>query len=274
MADSSEHSTSGTEEDLRGSLTLREALLGRMQGQANRPGSQVILRALGAVFRNNILSFRGLSNVGTDRDPFILALNHTQKLEAPFVPATLGILRAGKMIRFIADWNLMLVPGVFFVYRAGEVIVLDRKPAKPAFLNIFRPWLTHKMSAMERAANLIDQGHSIGIFPEGTTNPNPQRMLRGFYGAAQLSVTKGVPVVPAGIRFPFHRSDGPIKEMEPMEIEFGCAMQPPETNEKPKRRMVMNYHHAIMQEISRLSGKSWQPDFDRKKHVRREKSQS
>lgn len=226
------------------------------------------------MFRKNIHSLRGVSNIDPDQGPFILALNHTQKLEALFVPSTLSVLRNGEMIRFIADWNLMLVPGIFFVYRAGEVIVLDRKPAKPAFLNIFRPLLTHKMPAMERAANLLDQGHCVGIFPEGTTNSDPKQMLRGFYGAAQLSMTKGVPVVPAGIRFPFHEGDGPIKEMEPMEIEFGTAMPPPETNEKPKRRAVMTFHHAIMQEISRLSGKSWQPDFDRKKHVRREKSQS
>lgn len=260
--------------DVRGSLKLREALLWRMPYQTHRLWSQFIIRGIAATFRHNILSFNGLSNIGVDQDPFILALNHTQKLEAPFVPATLAMLRGGKMIRFIADWNLMLVPGVWVVYRAGEVIVLDRKPAKPPFLNIFRPLLTDKITASERAAQLIDEGHSIGIFPEGTTNNDSKNLLRGFYGAAQLSITKGVPVVPAGIRFPYHHGDGPIREMEPMEIEFGASMQPPETNEKPKRRVVMNFHHAIMQEISRLSGKSWQPESDRKKHVRRKKSQS
>ena len=274
MEDTMSKSGCNASGDLRSSLKLREALLGHMPHQAGRPWSQLIVRGIAALFRRNILSFRGLSNIGIDRDPFILALNHTQKLEAPFVPATLSVLRQGKMIRFIADWNLMLVPGVYFVYRAGEVIVLDRKPAKPAFLNIFRPLLTDKIAASDRAAELIDEGHSIGIFPEGTTNADSRRLLRGFYGAAQLSITKGVPVVPGGIRFPFHRGDGPIREMEPMEIEFGEAMPPPEINEKPNRRVVMAFHHAVMQEISRLSGKSWQPESDRKKHVRREKSPS
>lgn len=242
-----------------------DACAGVQPHQSHRPFSRWIVRMLAAFGANRVQRIRGLDHVSTECDPFILAMNHTVKLEAPIVPAILGGLRGGKMIRFIADWNLMLIPPVYFIYRAGQVIVLDRKPAKPAFLNMFRPWLTSKTPAMERAEELIDQGHSIGIFPEGTTNPDSQRLLRGFYGAAKLSVVKGVPVVPAGIRFPNHRGTGRIGEFEPMEIEIGKPMSPPLHDAKPPRRVVYDFHAAIMQEIARLSGKSWQAESSRTK---------
>lgn len=223
------------------------------------------MRLVNLVCHPRVLKITGQRNIAVEHDPFILALNHSQKVEAPLMGGLVGHLRGGKMVRFIADWNLLLVPGVSIVYHAGQVIILDRKPAKPAFLNIFRRWLTHKMPASERAEQLIDRGHCIGIYPEGTTNKDPKKLLRGFFGAAQLSIKKGVPVVPGGIRFPLNDGSRPINELEPMEIEFGEAMPPPVVSEKPARRDVVNFHAAIMQEISRLSGKSWQPKSSRQK---------
>jgi 1-acyl-sn-glycerol-3-phosphate acyltransferase len=249
----------------RGGLGWIETLRAGLPHQRWRLHGHFVIRFVAAAFGRRVLRMSGLEHVGPDRDPFILALNHSQHLEALFVPATLGMLRQGKMIRFIADWNLQLVPGIWLVYRAGQVILLDRKPAKPAWLNIFRPLLTSKVPASERAAQLIDEGHSIGIFPEGTTNRDPRQLLRGFYGAAQLSITKGVPVVPAGIRFPRHQGDEPIGANEPMEIEFGPAINPPMVTERPKRKDLMAFHSVIMQEISRLSGKSWQAASSRRK---------
>jgi 1-acyl-sn-glycerol-3-phosphate acyltransferase len=252
-------------EEGRGGVRWGEALRGRLEHQRGRPHGNVVIRSLAGLFGHRIRKISGLEHIGIDRDPFVLALNHSQYSEALFVPATLGIFRCGKMIRFIADWNLQLVPGIWLVYRVGQVIILDRKPAKPAWLNIFRPLLTVKTPASERAAQLLDEGHSIGIFPEGTTNRDPRNLLRGFYGAAQLSMTKGVPVVPGGIRFPGHQGAGPLAETEPMEIEFGPAMKPHVVAEKPKRKDLLAFHGAIMQEIARLSGKSWQADSSRRK---------
>lgn len=252
-------------DDERGGLRWGEVFTTSLKHQRWRLHGHVVLRFFAAAFGRRILSLKGLEHIGVDHDPFVLALNHSQHLEALFVPATFGVLRQGKMIRFIADWNLQLVPGIWPVYRAGQVIILDRKPAKPAWLNLFRPLLTSRTPASERAAQLIDEGHSIGIFPEGTTNPDPKQLLRGFYGAAQLSLTKGVPVVPGGIRFPRHEGNDPIGAHEPMEIEFGPALQPPVVAEQPKRKDLLAFHEVIMQEISRLSGKSWQAASSRRK---------
>jgi len=251
--------------DERSGLSWSECLFNWWPHQRGRPFLSAVVRLVNLACHGRVLKIIGQRHIAVDRDPFILALNHSQKIEAPLIGALLGQLRAGKMVRFIADWNLLLVPGVAVLYRAGQVIILDRKPARPAFLNILRPWLTDPVPAAERAEQLIEQGHSIGIYPEGTTNRNPKKLLRGFFGAAQLAMRKGIPVVPAGIRFPFNDGKRPITEFEPMEIEFGPALPPPTVSDRPRRREVMDFHAAIMQEISRLSGKSWQPESSRQK---------
>ena len=260
--------------DSRGRFGAWECLTSPMPHQKGRWYARVVIRNINLLLRKHVLGVSGLEHIAIDKDPFILALNHSQNIEAPLVGALLSQLREGKTIRFIADWNLMLVPGVFIVYRAGQVIILDRKPAKPNFLNVFRPLLTSKIPATERAAQLIDEGHSIGIYPEGTVNNKPDELLRGLLGTAALSISKQVPVVPAGIRFPNRTGDRPIRESDPFEMEFGPPLTPPKSEGTSERRAVRDFHHGIMREIARLSGKSWQPDFDRKKHVRREKPQS
>ncbi len=246
---------------------LIEAFTCAMPHQKGRPFYRQILRFFAGTFGSRIIELRGLEHLAIENDPFILAMNHTQKLEALFIPSTIGCVRKGKLVRFIADWNLQLIPGIRPIYRAGQVILLDRKPARPAFLNIFRPWLTDKEPAFEAAGRMLREGHSIGFFPEGTTNREPRKLLRGFNGAATLSLTEGIPVVPAGVRFPEHRSDKPIREFERMIIEFGTPMPAPEKTEKPNRRLVHQWHGDIMLGIARLSGKSWQPMASRKKHV-------
>ncbi|MGB0580899.1 MAG: lysophospholipid acyltransferase family protein [Limisphaerales bacterium] len=227
--------------------------------------ARVVIRNINLLLRKHVLGISGLEHIGIDKDPFILALNHSQKIEAPLVGSLLSQLREGKNVRFIADWNLLLVPGVAVVYRAGQVIILDRKPAKPNFLNVFRPWLTSKIPATERAAQLIDEGQSIGIYPEGTVNNKPDELLRGLPGAAALSISKQVPVVPAGIRFPQRTGDGPIRESDPFEVEFGPPLMPPKSEGTSERRAVRDFHHGIMREIARLSGKSWHAESSKRK---------
>lgn len=236
-----------------------------MPGRAGRFRCRCVIRGLLMVFGGRFLELRGLEQLETRHDPFILALNHSQRLEALFIPALFGFLRGGRMVQFIADWNFLLIPGISSVYAAGDVIVLDRKPARPRFLNVLRPWLTPRTPAFERAAALLREGGSVGVFPEGTTNPDARRLLRGFSGVARLSLQTGAPVVPAGVRFPNHRGEGPIRELERMVIEIGPPMAAPERTESPNRRLVHEWHGAIMREIARLSGKEWHAGASRKK---------
>lgn len=236
--------------------SVRDILRAPMLHKAGRPLARGVIRGLLLAFGKCIVQVRGLERIAPEHDPFILALNHSTKLEALFLPAFLLHARAGKPLHFIADWNLKLVPGIAFIYRAGDVITLDRKPARPHWLNFLRPLLTDRVPAFTRAAERLAAGASVGVFPEGTTNRDPRRLLRGFHGAAKLSLQAGVPVIPAGVRFPQHGNAVRIPELAPMEIEFGPPLVPPAVRDLTTAA-VRAWHARVMGEIARLSGKTW-----------------
>lgn len=237
-------------------LTVRDILRAPMPHKAGRPLARGVIRGLLLAFGDCIVRVRGLERIAAEHDPFILALNHSTKLEALFLPAFLLHARAGKPLHFIADWNLKLVPGIAFIYRAGDVITLDRKPARPRFLNLLRPWLIDRVPAFASAAERLAAGASVGIFPEGTTNHDPRRLLRGFNGAARLSLQADVPIIPAGVRFPQHQDATRIPELAPMEIEFGEPLVPPAERDLTASA-VRAWHACVMNEVARLSGKTW-----------------
>ncbi len=244
-------------------LTAGNILRAPMPHKAGRPLARGVIRGLLLAFGDCIVRVRGLERIAAEHDPFILALNHSTKLEALFLPAFLLSARGGKPLHFIADWNLKLIPGIAFIYRAGDVITLDRKPARPRFLNALRPLLTDRVPAFTRAAERLAAGASVGIFPEGTTNRDPRRLLRGFNGAAKLSLQSGVPVIPAGVCFPQHQDAERIPELASMEIEFGEPLVPPAERDLTASA-VRAWHARVMSEIARLSRKTW-PN-ERKNH--------
>lgn len=209
---------------------------------------------------------KGIERLATRHDPFIVVMNHSTRLEALLLPVLFASLREGRLVSFIADWNFALIPGIATVLRAGETILLVRKPAKPAVLNIFKPWFARRGPAFERAAVALRSGRSIGIFPEGTTNRHPSRLLRGFDGAARLSLVTGAPVLPVGIRFPGQPGDRPIRDRSRMELHVGEFMPPSSPTTEPSREAVQAWHASIMSELARLSGKAWQAGSSRRKH--------
>lgn len=211
-----------------------------------------------------------MEHLAPDRDPFIVVMNHSTRIEALLLPSVFAFHREGRLVSFIADWNFALVPGLATILRAGESILLVRKPARPAFLNVFKPLFERQGPAFERAAHALRRGRSIGIFPEGTTNRHPGRLLRGFDGAARLSLETGVPVVPVGIRFPGQPQDKPIRDRTPMELHVGAPLTPPAAEPSqspaPDRSRIRSWHARIMLELARLSGKTWEPGSTRRKH--------
>ncbi len=209
------------------------------------------------LFGNKVIEVKGLRHIDPAMDPFILALNHSQKLEAIYIPGLLHYLRRGRLIHFLADWNFCLVPGIWVFYYFGEVITVARKPAKPKFLNVFKPLFVKGQGSFDQALDCLDSGRSLGVFPEGTTNRQPDVLLKGYSGVAQMALKTGVPVVPAGIRFPNHQKDRPIPENIPFTLEFGSPMNLGGPKEKPSLKNLRDAHVEIMTAISKLSGKTW-----------------
>lgn len=223
------------------------------------PITHALCRLIMLVARRYVLEVRGLEHVSTDKDPFVFVLNHSQRPEAVLVPTLLIYMRGGRRVHFLSDWNFQLIPGLGLIFRRAGVITLTQKPARPRFLNVFKRFFEHEKSGSERAIDALREGRSVGVFPEGTINRDPLRMLRGRHGAAQISLSAQVPVVPAGIRFPLTPKDRPISDRDRFEVEIGPPIEPPRDLSVAggSRDEVRAWHDRLMREVARLSGKTW-----------------
>ncbi|MDQ7006472.1 MAG: lysophospholipid acyltransferase family protein [Acidobacteriota bacterium] len=250
----------------RGSLSPREDLsaaeiLRQPLPYGHRPLGRVLARLVLASFRERILHVEGLEHLAPHQDPLILVLNHSQRVEAVLIPTLLIVARAGKLVHFLADWNFRLYPGLNLIFRLSETITVVRKDARPRFLNLLKPLYRPDHPPLVEARRRLEAGAAVGIFPEGTVNRDPGRLLAGHPGAARLSLETGVKVVPAGIRFPEHPPDRPISDKARLALHVGAPLHPPteHVGRRAPAAAVRSWHHRLMSELARLSGKTWQP---------------
>ena len=221
-------------------------------------GDRLLLRATAMLARHHVRSVHGLHHIRTAGDPFILAANHGTRRESLLVPALLLLHRGGRRVHFLADWGFRLIPGVGLIYARAQVVTVLRKSARPRLLNVLKPLYERPLRPFEQARAHLLAGRSIGIFPEGAVNRDPERLLRGRRGAARLSLETGVPVVPMGIRFPTVARGQPIPSDAAMELHIGAPLIPPGPPiEQAPLPAVTAWHAAIMTAIARHSGKTW-----------------
>lgn len=225
---------------------------------------QFVIRWLIFFLQKYVLSMDGLEHIQPEKDSFILAMNHNQKNEAIAVPSLMFFHRRGKKMHFFSDWNFQLIPVVSYIIRRSEVITLTRKSAKPKFLNVFKPLFEPPEPPFEIAKKKLAAGAPVGVYPEGTVNRNPKRLLKGYSGMARLSIESGRPVVPVGISFPHLQEGKMIPDWEPMRLVIGNPMYPPIVEKIAKLEDVRDWHSKIMEKISQLSGKEWSGNSMRK----------
>ena len=110
--------------------------------------------------------------------PKILAANHPNATDAFFLPCILP-----ERPYLLAQGNLFNLPILgWLLSRAGQIPV----------------WPERRALAFEKACELLRQGHTIWIFPEGKLNP-AQSPIRAGTGAVRMSLTTGAPIIPVGI---------------------------------------------------------------------------
>ena len=220
---------------------------------------RMVQRSVAFFAVRQIRAIYGLENLQRAPQPFIVAVNHSIKREALLVPALLVVHRGGRWIRFLADWNFLMIPVVGWVMHRSGVIVITRKSAKPGFLNRFKPYFEEPTTPAERVKARLAAGECVGVFPEGTVNRDPRRLLVGRVGMSRLSLETGVPIMPVGIRFPDADPDLPLPEEAAMEMHIGPCLVPPVVpdGQPPSIRLARQWHATVMTELSRLSGKSW-----------------
>lgn len=153
-------------------------------------------------------------------DPAIFALNHNNSFESVVVPSTLIHHRQGRLIHFMVDWMFLHIPVVGWVMRQNEPVPVYTKPARWRVAESYR-LARRDRSPVDACLSLLTAGESVGVFPEGTRNPRPDRLLRGRAGVGRLVLMSDAPVVPVGIRFPVAERTGRIPPVGRMRIRVG-----------------------------------------------------
>lgn len=122
------------------------------------------------------LRYENIENVPQYRGGYIAACNHTSYLD-PIMIA----FKQRPWIRYMAKSELADVKGLGWLFRWLGIIPVDRGSAD--------------MSAIEGCAKIVDEGHVLGIFPEGTRYPQdkPGRPKSGMALIAKMTKADVLP---------------------------------------------------------------------------------
>jgi 1-acyl-sn-glycerol-3-phosphate acyltransferase len=158
---------------------------------ARRPAARAVRRAiLAGVLRPVSTAIADPDVAGADRidhldGPVIFAANHHSHLDTPLLLSALPLRFRNKVFAAAAA-------DYFFANRvsgAASALALNAIPLERTKIN---------RSSADQAAELLDDGWSMVIFPEGGRSPDGWgQPFKG--GAAYLAVRCGVPVVPVHI---------------------------------------------------------------------------
>jgi 1-acyl-sn-glycerol-3-phosphate acyltransferase len=145
-------------------------------GNAPHIVARIWARAL--LFAGRIkVTVKGLSNIDPNRS-FIYMSNHQSNFDIPVLLAYLPV-----QFRWIAKNELFKIPIFGYAMKRAGYISIDRSGRKSALRSI------------KNAAEIIRNGVSVIIFPEGTRSQDGN--LKSFKnGGFVLAVDAGVPIIP------------------------------------------------------------------------------
>ncbi|HTQ79578.1 MAG TPA: lysophospholipid acyltransferase family protein [Thermoanaerobaculia bacterium] len=223
---------------------------------------QILLKTLLAAF-GRMVEIAGAERLSATPEPALFALNHSNAAESLLVPAVLFYLR-GRPIHFLADWMFLDLPLVGPLLRLGEPIPVYGKRARFGWRDRRRRRRAAE-PVLDACLARLREGRSVGLFPEGTRNPDPAHLLPGRPGLGQLVLRSSAPVVPIGVRYPAARDRAPLfgrAELHvgaPLDFSAERALFTGIRDEpgwgRTRRALGRRIVCTVMENLSELSGK-------------------
>lgn len=122
--------------------------------------------------------YRGRENIPLE-GPVIIATNHRSHVDPPFI----GSLTS-RHLCFVAKSELHRIPVLGTIIRSVNAMSVRRGEAD--------------LAAVKLASKVLQAGHPVVIFPEGTRSPTT-RLLQPELGLAMLALRTKAPIVPVAI---------------------------------------------------------------------------
>jgi len=124
------------------------------------------------------LEVRGVSNLPA-KGGLVLVSNHISYWD----PVVIGCA-INRRVNFMAKSELFAIPLLSQVIRAVGTFPVRRNQSDRA--------------AIRKAIRLLEEGHIVGVFPEGTRSQTGE-LLKPHLGAAMLALKAGVPFLPVAV---------------------------------------------------------------------------
>jgi cytidylate kinase len=175
--------------------------------------------------------------------PLIIAANHASAGDPVFVGAFMT-KKLGRRLNWLAKREIFDIPILSWIARHGGVHAVERGGAD--------------VEAFRIASRILDAGHVLAIFPEGTRSPDGA-LQKGVDGVSLLALRTGAPILPIGVansdRFwpknrllPRPRGDVTVTVGEPFLIHDVLGVDEKEARRLPKEQLTT----AIMARIAAL----------------------
>ncbi len=146
---------------------------------------------------------RGKENLPSEDTPCILIANHQSCIDVA------AVYLVGLNFRWVAKLSSFCIPGVgFLMFLSGHVPLLRRTK---------RGNLSSKSHMLKVCHNLLKDGNSVSMFPQGTRDRH--NLLDFKHGAFTLAIGEKVPIVPMSIDLPsdlwFNSETPPMMTIHP-----------------------------------------------------------
>src|SRR5262249_40655805 len=112
--------------------------------------------------------------------PAIFVFNHSNSFETVLLAAYLTF-RLGDSVRFVVDWVWGYLPITGWLIRQVDPIFVYNKRAKIALMEPIRRRAVRR-PVWQQINDTLAAGKSVGLFPEGTRNGDPNNLMCGRTG--------------------------------------------------------------------------------------------
>ena len=196
-----------------------------------------------ALYRVSVV---GAEHVPID-GPAILSPNHRSFFDSPLVMAM-----APRPVVFLGKAEYIDQRATRLLFPAFGMVPIKRDARKAS------------MAALETAADLLDDGRLVGIYPEGTRSRDGA-LHRGHSGVAHLAMMTGAPIIPIGIVGT--QRVQPIGSVVPrpfagrVRLQFGEPIRPDHYRAGGSRKRRARLLDDVMSSIAAMTDQERSPTF-------------
>jgi len=195
------------------------------------------------IFRPKVTGLRHVpSNGGV-----IIASNHLSFSDSIFMP-----LVVPRKVTFLAKSEYFTSPGLKGFIKKLTFIALGQVP-------IDRSGGKRSEAALATGLRLLNEGHCLGIYPEGTRSPDG-RLYKGRTGIARMAIESSVPIIPVAM---FNTAEiQPTGQVVPkvrrVEMVFGEPIY--FTGDSTDQGVLRAATNELMEKIAQLSKQEYVSD--------------